>query len=225
MQNFKFVIFLFIFEVCYTNMIIMRTIHSTLPLQDIFPLCTEQGSDCSGVNYQKIRFLGEHGPALTQSDISLIMDRHHEFLASGGAGGQWKVLQIGDLVAGFYDVLAVAGGQQAMFERMNLSNISLELLEFPFANFCGAFGLGLKANNANLSHCLFTDSTLENADFSNANLQYVDFSRANLRGVSFKGANLKGVDFENCNLNGADFSSARFSSARFPGAKLANVSY
>lgn len=209
----------------YTNMLIMRTIHSTLPIQDIFPYSTEEGSDCSGVNYQKIRFLGEHGLTLNQADVTLILERHHEFLASGGAGGHWKVLQIGDLVAGFYDLVEAAGGQQAIFERMNLTKVSLEQLEFPFANFCSVFGINLKANNANLSHCLFTDSTLVNTDFSNANLQHVDFSRANLRGANFSGANLAGVDFENCDLSGADFSGARFTSARFPGAKLLNVSY
>jgi uncharacterized protein YjbI with pentapeptide repeats len=214
-----------IFVMYYTKMITMSIIHTTLPMEHIFPLSTQEGSDCSGINQQKIRFLGSQRAALNQNDLQLIMERHHEFLASGGAGGQWKVLQINDITVGFYDLLEEVGGQQAIFERMNLSQLILEGHEFPFANFCGVFAQGLKAAGANLGHCLFTDSSLEGADFSGANLQHVDFSRSILKGVNFQRANLHRVDFENCDLRGTDFTGARFTTARFPGAYLTNVNF
>lgn len=224
-KKFTIINFLIIFIVGYTKMLTMRTIQSMRHMHDIFPFSTEEGNDCSQINQQKMRFLGMQGPVPNQNDLQLIMERHHEFLATGGAGGEWKVLQISDLVIGFYDLIEEAGGQQAIFERMNLSKVTFERLEFPFANFCGVFAKALKAKEANLSHSLFTDSTLEGADFSGANLQNVDFSRSSLKGANFQNANLHAVDFENCDLRDADFSKARFSSARFPGCNLEHVKY
>ncbi len=203
----------------------MKTNILSLSYNEIFPYSTEKGGDCSGINQQKMRLMAEHGEKLHPDNIDRIIENHHEFLGSGGAGGRWKSLQISDIVIGFYDSEVESEGQQAVFEKMNLINVLFKQLEFPFANFCGVFAIGNNFSFSNLSYSLFTDATLENVNFEGANLKNVDFSRANLRNACFVNANLSGVDFENCDLRGADFTNAKFATARFPGALLDRVKF
>ena len=189
----------------------------------MFSLSTQKGGDSSGINHQKMRMMAEYGLVLNKDYLLKVLENHHEFLALGGAGGQWKALQVGDLVVGFYDKEPDEAGKQAIFERSNLTKVSLHSLEFPFANFCGVFGKETDFSFSNLSYSLFTDATLEGANFEGATLKHVDFSRSNLQGARFTNADLSGSDFENCDLINANFSGAKFDTARFPGAKLEGV--
>ena len=191
----------------------------------MFPLSTKKGSDCSSINHQKIRMMAEYGLTLNKDHIIKILEAHHEFLISGGAGGQWKALQVEDLVIGFYDSSNTGKGEQAIFERTNLTKTSFNKLALPFANFCGVFARETDFSFSDLSHSLYTDATLEGANFEGANLKKVDFSRSNLKEARFVNANLSGVDFENCDLSNADFTGAKFDTARFPGVNLKGIKY
>ncbi len=191
----------------------------------MFPLITQKGSDSSSINHQKMKLLAEQGKLLKKDHIIQMLKVHHDFLATGGAGGEWKALQVNDMVLGFYDLENECSGKQAIFERMNLTEVSFHSLEFPFANFCGVFAKETEFGFSNLSYSIFTDSTLEKANFEGARLKNVDFSRSNLKGASFLNADLAGADFENCDLSDADFTGARFETARFPGANIKGVKY
>jgi uncharacterized protein YjbI with pentapeptide repeats len=191
----------------------------------MFPLSTQKGSDCSSINHQKIKLMAENGLVLNKDRIVQILEAHHSFLVSGGAGGRWKTLQVGDLVIGLYDSNNTGNGEQAIFERMNLTKISFNKLALPFANFCGVFATETDFSFSDLSYSLFTDATLEGANFEGANLRKVDFSRSNLKEAKFINANLYGVDFENCDLSNADFTGATFDTARFPGVNLKGIKY
>lgn len=214
---------MFIFEHNYNYLRIMKSIIQSL--ENVFPLSNQCGGDQKGINSQKMKWMALQGYRPDQAKILQMLELHYEFLASGGAGGKWKALQVGDIVIGFYDKEVEGKGEQAIFERMNLEHLNFADLEFPFANFCGVHGDASIFKNANLGHSTFTDSSLVEARFEGAYLRQVDFSRSDLRAACFRGANLSGADFENCNLEGADFTDAKISTARFPGAKLQNVLY
>lgn len=187
---------------------------------DRFPFSTEKGGDSSGINHQKMRLMAEQGLFVKKEQLYEIQGSHYEFLASGGAGGRWKALQVGDIVVGFYESEVETEGVQAIFERMNLTKTSFHRLEFPFSNCCGIFAERVDFSYSNLGYSLLTDSALSKANFSNANLRHVDFSRSDLRGVQFVNADLSNADFENCDLRNANFTGAKFNTARFPGARL-----
>jgi len=203
----------------------MKTNILSISFNEKFPFSNEKGGDCSGINQHKMRLMAEHGLKLHPDHLEKIIEQHHEFLGSGGAGGQWKSLQINDIVIGFYDSEVESTGRQAVFEKMNLTNVSFKRLEFPFANFCGSFAIENDFSFSNLSYSLFTDATLNNTNFEKANLKSVDFSRSNLKNACFINANLTGADFENCDLRGVDFTGAKLTMARFPGALLDEVKY
>lgn len=169
--------------------------------------------------------MAEQGLLLNQDHIVQMLKKHHAFLASGGAGGRWKLLQVGDLVLGFYDWDKDTEGEQAIFERINLTKTALKKLAFPFANFCGVFAKETDFSFSDMSYSIFTDATLESTSFEGAYLKNVDFSRANLKGANFINANLSGADFENCDLCEADFTGAKLDTARFPGTNLKGVKY
>lgn len=203
----------------------MKAIKNSGLHTDVFPLSDQPGNDSSSINSQKMRLMAERGVQPDQELLQKMMEEHHEFLASGGAGGKWKTLQVTDIVIGFYEFEYQGTAQQANFEKMNLTKIELKNMEFPFSNFCGVFAPSINFESANLSYSLFTDSTLLEASFQNSRLRNVDFSRSDLSGVDFSGADLSGADFENCILKNANFEGARFTTARFPGANLQNIKW
>lgn len=189
-----------------------------------FPHSNEESQSTVGINKRRIADLAKRSTPVSKSQLQQIIENHFDFLAAGGAGGKWQTILVNGLVLGIYDnPFVVNGGVQATFERANLSKISLENKEIPFANFCGVYKENGDFRSANLSYCLFTDANLEGADFTGSNLQNTDFSRANLRYANFQNANLRGVDFENCDLAGADFRNTNLNHARFPGANLEDV--
>lgn len=192
----------------------------------LFPLSDQLGSDMSAINSTLIQQLAQNDPPLPKEELEQIIKEHLVFLMSGGAGGHWKTILIKGLVLGIYRGPEGKEGKQASFEKRHLdAAIELSSLELPFANFCGVFAPQVSFFNADLSHCLLTDATLENANFQKSNLHNSDFSRANLAGASFVNSDCSGADFENCNLTGADFRGARLNGARFPGAQLDQVVY
>lgn len=224
------VIYLVIFEYSKehsnykTKMMHNSTLHQNI--NDHFPLSNQKGTDHTAINLPLTRELALKKNPLSPAKLRQIIFRHHEFLASGGAGGKWKTILLKGLVFGIYDGGETRKGKQASFEHTHiLSDCPFNDLALPFSNWCGVFADKLNASGIELSHALLTDASLVSADFSRARLSNADFSRADLRGASFREADCAGVDFENCDLRGADFRGARLPNARFPGAKLANVKY
>ena len=202
----------------------MKTLKACTLLQSIFPLFKQEGRSTTGINKIRISNLAKNSKPVSQSQLEQILEKHFDFLSAGGAGGEWQTILVKGLVLGLYNTtFEVKDGEQATFERANLSKVEMANREMPFANFCGVYKEEGDFQNTNLSYCLFTDSFLEGADFRSANLQNADFSRANLRFANFQNANLQGVDFENCDLSGADFRNANLFNSRFPGANLENV--
>ena len=140
---------------------------------------------------------------------------------SGGAKGNWKVIELRGLVTAFYEnEKKHQEGSQANFERRNIAELDFSNKILPFSNFCAVYALKCGFQKSDLSHALFSDAFLQGADFSNSNLTNVDFSRSNLQNVKFVDANLSGCDFENCNLRGANFEGAKMDETRFPGVIL-----
>lgn len=193
---------------------------------EFFPKVSVSGSDTTAIKTNKMQEVAESKTPLTALEIKNMIEQHHLFLSTGGAGGKWQTLLVSGMVIGIYTGVDASSGIQAIFEKQHIdSEIDLQEVILPFANFCGVFCKYQDFSEANLSHCLFTDALLEHTIFMDANLQQSDFSRANLRNVSFMNADLRGADFENCDLTNADFTGAYLENARFPGAILKNISY
>ncbi len=194
--------------------------------EDIFPLANEKGTDSQHINVAYMRQLTANSKSLQLEDLEMLITEHHDYLASGGAGGQWKTIAVNGLVIGFYLGAEGKKGKQANLERRKiLPNLTMKNLQVPFANCCGMEAMAIDFSGGDWSYTLFTDALLNGCDFSKTNLQQSDFSRAQLVGTNFNDANLKGVDFENCNLEGASFIGAALQGARFPGAILKDVKY
>jgi uncharacterized protein YjbI with pentapeptide repeats len=195
-------------------------------LKTIFPFYDVEGADTSNIQTQKMQKVAASKPPLATDEIKNMITQHHQFLSTGGAGGNWQTLLLQGMVIGIYAGADATSGTQAIFEKQNISSeAELQEIALPFANFCGVFCKNQDFSEANLSHCLFTDAYLENTIFAEANLQNCDFSRANLRNVSFMNADLRGTDFENCDLTNADFRGAFLEGTKFPGAVLKGVKY
>lgn len=191
-----------------------------------FPLSNQKGADKSAIKTQKMQQIAQQKTPLSEQEIKEIIQQHHQFLSTGGAGGTWQTLQLQGMVIGIYIGADANAGTQAILEKRHISDtIDLQEIVLPFANFCGVYCRNQDFSEANLSYCLFTDAYLENTIFADTKLQNSDFSRANLRNVSFMNADLRNADFENCDLTKADFSGALLEGAKFPGAILKGVIY
>lgn len=195
-------------------------------LKEKFPFSDTSGADVSSIKTRKMQKVAESKPTLRLEEIKSMISQHHQFLSTGGVGGNWQTLLLQGMVIGIYVGVDASSGIQAVFEKQHIaSDIDLQEVVLPFTNFCGVFCKNQDFSEANLSHCLFTDAYLENTIFADANLQNSDFSRANLRNVSFMNADLRGADFENCDLSNADFRGAYLENSKFPGATLKGVRY
>ncbi len=193
---------------------------------DHFPLSDQCGSSTMGINTSLLQQLAAQTNVLNKESITEKLTAHHLFLRTGGAGGFWTTILLKGLVLGMYNDAEGKEGQQASFEQQHLCpSISLSKMEWPFSNFCCVYAPSINFEQANLSHCLFTDAFLENANFTKSNLKNSDFSRANLTNKSFVNADCSGADFENCDLRGADFTNTCLRGARFPGANLEGIRY
>ncbi|AFC26164.1 pentapeptide repeat-containing protein [Saprospira grandis] len=190
-----------------------------------FPLAGQAASDCSTIKSAAMRQRAEQSPAIEEEEWQRILLAHQDFLRAGGAGGQWKMMQLMGQVFGAYQLgRELSKGQQAILDMRRLSaELDLEELQMPYASFCGAWLKYLNFSEAQLQFSLFTDAMLEKAIFAEAQLAGSDFSRACLRGASFVNANLQGADFELADLRGVDFRGAILTDARFPGAQLEGV--
>lgn len=196
-----------------------------LVFEQEFPLAGQAGSDCSTIKSAAMRQRAEQSAAITEEEWQQIVLAHQDFLRAGGAGGQWKMMQLMGQVFGAYQLgRELQKGQQAILDMRRLApELDLEELQMPYASFCGAWLKYLNFSEAQLQFSLFTDAMLEKAIFAEAQLAGSDFSRACLRGASFLNANLQGADFELADLRGADFRGAILTDARFPGAQLEGV--
>jgi len=190
-------------------------------LKDQFPLCDQVRFFENKINRIGLQMMAQNGETISQNDLESIVEKHHEFLMAGGGGGEWKVLQIRGIVTAFYNHQnEIQEGEQTVFERKNLNNISFENIELPYSNCCTIFAEGVNFSNSNFEKSIFTDSFVQNSNFYNSKLTGVDFSRSDLRNANFENAILKDVDFEECDLRGASFENTNLEGASFVGAKL-----
>lgn len=190
-------------------------------LKNEFPLCDQIRFSESKINKLGLRQLVEKSEKISSIEFEEIINLHHLFLMAGGIGGSWQVIEIRGIVTAFYQhKIEPTEGKQANLERKNLTNISFEKIELPFANFCSVFAEKVNFSNTNFENCNFTDAFLQNANFYNSTLTNIDFSRSDLRNVNFENCDLRNVDFENCDLRGANFENTKMDGASFVGAIL-----
>ena len=190
-------------------------------LKEEFPFCDQVRFFENKINRTSLQLMSQNGDIISQKDLDNFIEKHHDFLMAGGVGGEWKVLEIRGIVTAFYNHQnEIHEGEQAVFERKNLSNISFKNVELPYSNCCNIFAEGIDFENSNFEKSIFTDSFLKNSNFYNSNLTGIDFSRSDLRNVNFESANLKGADFEECDLRGAKFENLNLEGASFVGAKI-----
>ncbi len=185
-------------------------------LKNKFPLCDQVRFFENKVNRTGLRQMAENGEKFSPSELEEIIEKHHQFLMSSGAGGNWKVLEIKGIVTAFYEnEIETTEGEQAIFERKNLTKLSFEKIELPFSNFCSAYAEGVSFSNSIFEKSVFTDAFLQGASFNNSIFTNVDFSRSDLRNADFENADLRNVDFENCDLRGANFENTKLEGASF----------
>lgn len=190
-------------------------------LKEQFPYCDQVRFSQSQINRNTLKLIVENGEQVVQDDLKDIVEKHHQFLMTGGVGGEWKVLEIRGIVTAFYhQQKETEQGVQANFERKNLMKNNFENIELPYSNCCAIFAEGVNFSKSNFEGSLFTDSFLRNSNFYNSNFTKSDFSRGDLRGANFQNANLTNVDFENCDLRGVNFEGAKLDGARFVGCVL-----
>ncbi len=185
-------------------------------LKDKFPNCDQVRFFENKINRVGLRQMAENGEQISKTNLEEIIEKHHQFLMSGGVGGTWQVLEIRGIVTAFYEIeIEPTEGEQAIFERKNLIDISFEKIELPFSNYCSAFAEGVNFSNSNFEKSIFSDAFLQGAGFCNSIFTNVDFSRSDLRSANFENADLRNVDFENCDLRGANFINAKLKGANF----------
>ena len=192
-------------------------------LKNQFPLIDQVSYSESQINHPLLWQAVQHEKQISQKEIESIIEKHQDFLMSGGAKGIWKVIELKGLVTAFYENKKEAEeGVQANFERKNISNLNFSNTTLPFSNFCAVHAANCDFQKSDLSHALFSDAFLHAANFSNSNLANTDFSRSNLQNANFENAMLSGCDFENCDLRRANFEGAKMDGARFPGSLIIN---
>lgn len=185
-------------------------------LKGEFPLCDQVRFIENKINHLGLRQMAENGEKVSPAELEEKIENHHQFLMSGGVGGSWKVLEIRGIVTAFYEhEIETTEGEQALFERKNLTKLSFEKIELPFSNFCSAFAEGVNFSNSIFEKSIFTDAFLQGANFNNSIFTNVDFSRSDLRNVNFENCDLRNTDFENCDLRGANFENAKLEGASF----------
>lgn len=190
-------------------------------LKSEFFLCDQIRFSESKINRLTLRQLAQKSEKTSSIELEGIVNNHHQFLMADGIGGSWQVIEIRGIVTAFYQhKIEPTEGKQANFERKNLTNISFEKIELPFANFCSVFAEKVNFSKSNFKNCIFTDAFLQNASFYNSILTNVDFSRSNLKNVNFENCDLRNVDFENCDLRGANFKNTKIDGASFVGTIL-----
>ncbi len=193
-------------------------------LKKTFPLANQMGAEMTNTNASLIHNMAKNRKPITVTQFNSMIEKHHDFLATGGAGGTWETLSVAGMVLGIYRGSKGEEGEQIGFERTHLpKRLDFQGAQIPFSNFCGCYCPNQNFVEADLSFSLFTDAMLEKTSFAKTNLQNTDFSRAFLQGSDFSFANLQGADFENCDLTGADFTGANLEGSRFPGAILKDV--
>ncbi|MFK8010032.1 MAG: pentapeptide repeat-containing protein [Saprospiraceae bacterium] len=186
-----------------------------------FPFCDQVRFIQNNINHVGLRQMAEKGELISLSQLEGIIEKHHQFLMSGGVGGTWRVLEIRGIVTAFYgNKIDAQEGEQVNFERKNLTNISFEKIELPFSNCCSVFAEGVNFSYSTFEKSIFSDAFLQEADFSNSTFTNVDFSRSDLKNVNFKNTDLRNADFENCDLRGANFENAKLEGASFIGCLL-----
>ncbi|WP_026999971.1 pentapeptide repeat-containing protein [Eisenibacter elegans] len=168
--------------------------------------------DLRKVNEAMLRKAANAQPILLP-EWETILAKHHAFLRTQG-GGSWQTLRANLFrIVGIYTApntpIHSTYGAQADVSQRSLARLSLQWVNFAYANAAGIYAEEQNWYKASLRGTLMIDSLLNYASFEEANLKNADFSRSKMMGCNFSGADLEDTDFENCDLRGANFSGAR----------------
>jgi hypothetical protein len=164
------------------------------------------------------------GIFLTEDEVEAWLADHAAFLNSGGSGGRWHQMWVGQLLLTTYlGEPASSGKQLSLFLKRIPQSISLARRDLRFANLSSCFCERVNLSSALLGESVATDGFWAGANFAGADLTRVDFSGSDLRGACFAGANLYGADFEKTDCSSADFTDANLDDSRWPGAILDEI--
>jgi uncharacterized protein YjbI with pentapeptide repeats len=181
------------------------------------------------VRYKMMAVLVQQEP-LAVERFAEVLEKHHQFTASGGGGGRWETFVTPDdvesgLIIGVY--VGQQGketeGEQAQLEHNRLDGLDLRGVELPYANLCGVSCRGQDLSGANLEGSLITDSDFANSCFRGARLAKADFSRSELTHCDFREADLSCTDLDYADLSGSDLSGAKLDGAKLSKAKMEGV--
>lgn len=151
-----------------------------------------------------MKLLREKALPMKPEAFKKLLEDHNEFLQSGGAGGSWKTMSIGEgpkgMVIGVYTGAGGLRGKQATPFQTNLEGLPLVGVQLPYANLIGVMCRNQNLEGANFEGTVATDSDFSGSSFKNANLRKADFSRSILLNCDFTGADLTDADFENAEV-------------------------
>lgn len=102
-------------------------------------------------------------------------------------------------------VNGAAGGEEASFNSMDISNISLRSSDLSGVDFRNCVGRYTDFSDCHLYTSNFEGSKLDHANFAYADLELVGFKNVDLRYVNLSNAKLHYVDFTNANIDYASW--------------------
>ncbi len=172
--------------------------------------------------------LREHAEPITQDELDSILEKHYEFINSGGAGGRWETfvtepdLKKG-LILGVYVGAKGSNGEQLKLSHKNLEKVNLENIFLQYGDLVGVLCRKQSLKDSSLEGSLLTDSDFSGSNFENANLTNADFSRSRMVHCNFKNANLTGTDLEDVDLTGSDLRGAMIDGTSFKNTIMKDI--
>lgn len=157
------------------------------------------------------------GQVKMPQDLQDIIERHKQWLASGGGAGAQANFAGAKLTG-------------ANFSTMNLTRANFEKANLTEAKFIGAILTGANLKGADVSRGDMSSAILDSADFTGAMLSGTDFSgslmeKANLTRAFLVSAKMNKAFLMDANLTGASVNDADLSDASFDRANLKDVYY
>jgi uncharacterized protein YjbI with pentapeptide repeats len=144
---------------------------------------------------------------MNRSEIIAIIERHSEWLKSGGKNGTRGYLINMDLI-------------QSDFSRLNLSEMCFDGSNLDGCNFQWSIMERTKVRNAKLHSVDFRYAMLTAADFHLSELSFCDLRSADLSEASFSNATLKGTDLCEANMQNIIWSYAVLDNIKVSRASL-----
>jgi hypothetical protein len=116
-----------------------------------------------------------------------------------------------------------SGGRIEALQELNHDHVPLVGLDVS-----GAFLMGIKLPDANLTRSVMESADLRHANLSNSEMSFADLSSANLRQATLRRMNLQYATFDDADLtradlSGSDLTGASLSNTDLTGANLRDV--